>query len=99
MTTTTKTEPTPDRAKHTAGRLIAASAISSVVGLPIVAQSGRSIANVMTVPFGFSGAEQVNSESLANARRLAACWNACIGISTEELEAAAMLKAREAGHG
>ena len=26
-------------------------------------------------------------EPKANARRLAACWNACLGLSTEELEA------------
>lgn len=34
-------------------------------------------------------------EVQANARRLVACWNACDGISTEELEAGAIQKLRE----
>jgi hypothetical protein len=33
--------------------------------------------------------ERIKSDSDANARRLAACWNASIGIPTAELEAAA----------
>lgn len=33
------------------------------------------------------------SEQEANARRLAACWNACIDLSTEELEAVVVWRA------
>lgn len=73
------------QAQHTAGRLIAATAVSSVVGLPIVSQSGRSVANATTVPEGFPNAAAINAESLANARRLAECWNACAGIPIDRL--------------
>ena len=31
--------------------------------------------------------EQVAERQLANLRRMAACWNACSGISTEDIEA------------
>lgn len=30
--------------------------------------------------------EQISERQQANFRRLAACWNACVGISTEDLE-------------
>ena len=86
---------TTEGQKHTAGKLIAATAASSVVGLPIVSQSGRSVANVTSVPSGFPNAEAINAESLANARRLAACWNACAGIPTEELEAGREYEAQQ----
>jgi hypothetical protein len=58
-------------AKHTAGPWIAASRPSSVVGLPVVSQSGRSIASVTHFNLGeqFDNHDQ---ESRANARLIAA---------------------------
>lgn len=35
---------------------------------------------------GFDGLDLPKKQIAANARRLAACWNACMGISTAELE-------------
>ncbi|MEL4181204.1 hypothetical protein [Roseateles sp. PN1] len=34
-------------------------------------------------------------EAIGNARRLVACWNACHGISTEELESRAAIAAAQ----
>ena len=31
--------------------------------------------------------ESTSAQQVANFRRLAACWNACVGVPTEELEA------------
>lgn len=57
--------------RHTPGPWLAASRASSVVGLPVVAQSGRSIASVTY--FGLGDDFQMhNDECLANARLIAA---------------------------
>ena len=45
---------------------------------------------------GMTVAAFVNEPSEADARRLAACWNACDGISTEHLEDDAVRKMLEA---
>jgi hypothetical protein len=59
------------REKHTQGPWIAASKASSVVGLPVVAQSGRSIASVSYFNLG-EGFANHERESLANSRLIAA---------------------------
>ncbi len=64
-------EPAP-KAQHTPGPWNAATSASSVVGWPIVAQSGRPIANMTCVPKGFPNEEAINAEVLANARLIAA---------------------------
>lgn len=63
--------PHPPRASHTKGPWIAAASKSSVVGLPVVAQSGRSIANVTFFDLG-EPFKRHNEESYANARLIAA---------------------------
>ena len=44
-----------------------------------------------------SGAYKTTAVMKANARRLVACWNACLGISTEILELYALEDARRRG--
>ena len=40
----------------------------------------------MAVLVGGAGAPEKRDNALDNARRMAACWNACIGIPTASLE-------------
>jgi hypothetical protein len=51
---------------HTSLPWIAAAAVSSVVGLPVVAQDGRPICNVQSVPKGFPNEEHHNAVAVAN---------------------------------
>ncbi len=56
-------------------------------------QCGRhQIAEVSVIerPAGGGEVEGDEAETAANARRLAACWNACRGIPTEALESGAL---------
>lgn len=64
---------------HTQGKL----SISEIgVGFEIQDQDGNVLFQSQQVP-----KDSRHDRRIANARRLVACWNACDGISTEELEA------------
>lgn len=67
--------------KHTGGlvSLHRVSKTSVVAGERLVASCGGYSSN--------AAGEDAHGENEANARRIAACWNACVGIPTEELEA------------
>ena len=43
------------------------------------------------------GAFKTSAVMIANARRIVACWNACLGISTEVLELYGLEAARKSG--
>jgi len=69
---------------HTQGKL----AVSEFgVGFEIADEQGRIIAQTQQLCAIKNAGD--HDERKANARRLAACWNASIGIPTAELEAAA----------
>lgn len=57
-------------------------------GTILYAEDGWAVANATV----FHGRHEPD-ESQANARRLAACWNACAGIPTDVLEDKSILKA------
>lgn len=65
----------------------------------VCSESGRSVAKTWGVcssqPKSKEQYELRTALDRANARRIVACWNACIGISTENLEAMANLNAQE----
>jgi hypothetical protein len=69
-------------AAHTNGKLFVECQSSDMI--EIQTETGRSIA--------FVGDDD---DRVDNARRLVAAWNACEGISTEELEDGAIQKLRE----
>lgn len=57
---------------HTKGPWVAASAFSSIVGVPVVARSGKSIANTARFPEMLAHDPEGRAEALANARLIAA---------------------------
>lgn len=72
-------------AQHTPGRLVEDTRGPRA---DIRSESGRIVA--VTYGLGFpktaEGLEKRTKEDRANRRRLVACWNACEGIDTEQLE-------------
>lgn len=83
--------------KHTPGSWMAASKASSIVGLPVVAKTGRSIASVTFFNLGerFDHHEQ---ESYANARLIAAAPDmlAALKLARDEMGANAARDAVDA---
>lgn len=71
-------------AGHTQGRLSTDCADHDEPYQNIKLQVGKHA--VATVCIDDAPVHDYNREQRANARRLAACWNACQGIETEELE-------------
>lgn len=71
-------------AQHTPGRLAVAVEIFDNDGMPETALQALGGAATVAVALEFGPNNPGMRE--ANARRLAACWNACEGISTEALE-------------
>lgn len=72
---------------HTQGKL----SISDIgVGFEIQDEEESVIFQAQQVP-----KDRGHNRRIANARRLVACWNACDGIGTEELEAGSIQKLRE----
>lgn len=57
---------------HTPGPWKAATAGSSIVGIPVVGPKGRAIASLHFSPEGVPGREPYNAEQLANAQLIAA---------------------------
>lgn len=76
-------------AKHTQGKAIpAVSSVSQIGPCYAVGMQDTKVAIAITGKF-----DKPDSDiSEANARRLAACWNACDGFSIEELEGADLFK-------
>jgi hypothetical protein len=70
--------------KHTPGRLAVAVQIFDNDGCPETVIQGMRGAASVAVALDFGPLNPDMRE--ANARRLVACWNACEGISTDELE-------------
>ena len=72
-------------ATHTQGKLKAK-------GRDLMLEAGRfRMASDVTACGAASGLKNDIEVAIGNTRRLAACWNFCQGISTEELEARAAI--------
>lgn len=69
--------------KHTQGPLVLGQH-GAILGGPMVRFINGSAQEQLAMTTGTSWMEP--GEHIENARRLAACWNACEGISTERLE-------------
>lgn len=76
-------------AKHTQGKAIPAVSSVSQIG-PCYAVGMQDTKVVIAITGKFDKPDSDISE--ANARRIAACWNACEGFSIEELEGADLFK-------
>lgn len=72
-------------AQHTPGRLNVAVEIFDNDGMPETVIQGLGAAASVAVALDFGANNPCMRE--ANARRLVACWNACEGISTDDIEA------------
>ena len=68
---------------HTTGRVMAG--VSKFQGREVFTAVASDNAQKIVALLGFCGADD-EAESIANARRLVACWNACEGIDTYALE-------------
>ena len=78
-----------DKASHTHGKIKAK-------GRDLMLATGRyRMASGITACGSASGLVNDVEIAFENARRLAACWNFCDGISTEELEARAAIAKAE----
>lgn len=77
--------------EHTPGKLEVLDDRRISVTLPPLIEDGGYSSHCVAMTHG--GDERVNSH--ANARRLAACWNACEGLSAEQLERAGTLDRAE----
>src|SRR4051794_5319890 len=71
--------------KHTDGLLRLPNNDDDFVGACVLRGDGFLVADCNV--FGPEGTSPTEAECSANARRVAAAWNACAGIPTEELEA------------
>jgi len=71
-------------AAHTPDRVVAVD--GAYVAEVRSAKDGRVVARISS-----RGTLHISQEERDDARRLAACWNACEGISTDELEARAAI--------
>ena len=79
------TPPTADNAKHTPGKMIVDRG-NLQIGTTIVAGAELPGPTSVGASADVRSYEDAKAVRDANARRLAACWNACEGISTDALE-------------
>jgi hypothetical protein len=71
---------------HTQGKLVLAEHTDDRCAIRSETPVAPGMLGKIVADVGYSGSDDKDA---ANARRLVACWNAAIGIPTEELEAAA----------
>lgn len=80
---------------HTQGKLIAGEEVRSSGWVDILDENNSRLPVAYATPATYSEAgcpiERRDEETIANARRLVACWNACEGISTDALESGVTL--------
>lgn len=69
--------------QHTQGRLITGEFKTNSCELLL---DGKRIATVLGGPIVIGPDAHTSEDRDAHARRLAACWNACLGVRTDELE-------------
>lgn len=70
--------------QHTPGRLLAG--VSIFWGQQVFSAVAADNTKKMVAVLGYCGADD-EAESIANLRRFVACWTACEGIDTDDLEA------------